>query len=117
MRKGSVILLFKSSIDDIGFTGIRDRNSERKYLILGDLPKEVLGIESRNVSEDDSSDVPGKGMKLIISSNIFDIWTRFEVLIRLNFSGHSLTKASILILGLYGRSEIQNEQQFRNALA
>ena len=56
--------------------------------------------------------------KIIIPSNIIDIYTRVEVLLGLKLSGHSdtLTEASNLIDELYKRGEIQNKQQYRNAL-
>ena len=56
--------------------------------------------------------------KIIIPSNIIDIYTRLEILLGLKLSGHSntLTEASNLIDELYKRSEIQNKQQYRNAL-
>ena len=46
------------------------------------------------------------------------MYTRLEVLPGLKLSGHSdtLTEASNLIDDLYKRGEIQNEQQYRNAL-
>ena len=61
----------------------------------------------------------GRGVeKIIIPSNIIDIYTRLEILLGLKLSGHSntLTEASNLIDGLYKRGEIQNKQQYRNAL-
>ena len=61
----------------------------------------------------------GQGIeKIIILSNIIDIYTRLEVLLGLNLSGHTdtLTEASNLIDELYKRGEIQNKQQYRNAL-
>ena len=61
----------------------------------------------------------GKGIeKIIIPSNIIDIYTRLEVLLGLKLSGHTdtLTEASNLIDELYKRGEIQNKQQYRNAL-
>ena len=56
--------------------------------------------------------------KIIIPSNIIDIYTRLEVLLGLKLSGHTdiLTEASNLIDELYKRGEIQNKQQYRNAL-
>ena len=53
-----------------------------------------------------------------IPSNIIDNYTRLEVLLRFKLSGHNdtLTEASNLIDELYKRGEIQNEQQYRNAL-
>ena len=60
----------------------------------------------------------GKGVeKIIIPSNITDIYTRLEVLLGLKISGHSdtITEASNLFDALYKRGEIQNKQQYRNA--
>ena len=60
----------------------------------------------------------GKGIeKIIIPSNIIDIYTKLEFLLGLKFSGHTgtLTEASNLIDELYKKGEIQNEQQHGNA--
>ena len=59
----------------------------------------------------------GEGLKIIIPSNIIDIYTRLEILLGLKLSDHTdtLTEASNLIDELYKRGEIQNEQQYRNA--
>ena len=61
----------------------------------------------------------GQGIeKIIIPSNMIDIYTRLEILLGLKLSGHTntLTKASNLIDEIYKRGEIQNEQHYRNAL-
>ena len=60
----------------------------------------------------------GQGTPFIISSNKNDIYTRLEVLLELKLPGHTdtLTDASNLNNELYKRGEIQNEQQYRNAL-
>ena len=60
----------------------------------------------------------GEGLKIIIPSNIIDIYTRLEILLGLKLSGHTdtLTEASNLIDELYKRGEIQKKQQYRNAL-
>ena len=60
----------------------------------------------------------GEGVKIIIPSNIIDFYTRFEILLGLKLSGHTdtLTETSNLIDELYKLGEIQNKQQFRNAL-
>ena len=61
----------------------------------------------------------GRGIeKIIIPSNIIDIYTRLEILLGLKLFGHTdtLTEASNLIDELYKRGEIQNKQQYRNAL-
>ena len=46
------------------------------------------------------------------------MYTRLEMLLGLQLSGHSdiLTEASSLIDELYKEVEIQNEQQYRNGL-
>ena len=61
----------------------------------------------------------GRGIeKIIIPSNIIDIYTRLEILLGLKLSGHTdtLTEASNLIDELYKRGEIENKQQYQNAL-
>ena len=61
----------------------------------------------------------GRGIeKIIIPSNIIDFYTRLEILLGLKVSGHTdtLTEASNLIDELFKRGEIQDKQQYRNAL-
>ena len=60
----------------------------------------------------------GQGVKTITPSNKIDIYTRLEILLRLIFAGHSdtLTQASNLIDQLNRMGEIQNEQQYQNAI-
>ena len=57
-------------------------------------------------------------MKILISFNIIDICTRLEVLRGLKLSGHTnnLTEASNLVDELSKKGEIQNKQQFPDAL-
>ena len=65
------------------------------------------------------NNLQGRGIeKIIIPSNIIDIYTRLEILLGLKLSGHTdtLTEASNLIDGLYKQGEIQNKQQYRNAM-
>ena len=65
------------------------------------------------------NNLQGRGIeKIIIPSNIIDIYTRLDVLLGLKLSGHSdtFTEASNLIDDLNKRGEIQNKQQYRNAL-
>ena len=74
---------------------------------------------ARIVNLDTKPKLKGKGVeKIIIPSNIIDIYTRLEVLLGLKLSGHidTLTEASNLIDELYKRGEIENKQQYRNAL-
>ena len=66
-----------------------------------------------------TNNLQGRGLeKIITPSNIIDIYTRLEILLGLKLSGHTdiLTEASNLIDELYKRGEIQNKQQYRNAL-
>ena len=55
---------------------------------------------------------------IIIPSNIFDIYTRLDVLLELKISGptDTLTEACNLIDELYKTGEKVNKQQNRNAL-
>ena len=59
----------------------------------------------------------GRGVKTTKPSNIIDIYTRLEILLGLNLSGHTntLREASNLIDESYKRGEMQNKQQYRNA--
>ena len=120
MKNESDILMMYNIIRDLGYTGDDDRNSKRKLFFTKTLPKLVEEIQNRTLGEitDDSSDLEGQGVKIIIPSNIIDIYTRLEILLGLKISGHTdtLTEASNLIDELYKRGEIQNKQQYRNAL-
>ena len=78
--------------------------SGRDKYIRNDLDNDV-----RRILNVDST-IKGKGIeKIIIPSNIIDIFTRLEILLGLKLSGHSdtLTDASNLIDELYKRGEIQ----------
>ena len=120
MRNESDILMMNNILMDLGYTGDDDRNSKRKIFFTKSLPKLVEEIQNRTFEEitDDSDELQGEGVKIIIPSNIIDIYTRLEILLGLKLSGHSdtLTEASNLIDELYKRGEIQNKQQYRNAL-
>ena len=109
------ILMLNNIINDLGYTGVGDRDSKRKILLTVTLPKLVDEIQNRTFDE---IDLEGPGVKIVIPSNIIDIYTRLEILLGLKLSGHTdtLTKAGNLIDELYKRGEIQNEQQYRNAL-
>ena len=65
------------------------------------------------------TNLKGRGIeKIIIPSSIIDIYTRLETLLGLKIAGHTdtLTESSNLIDELYKRGEIQNKQQYRNAI-
>ena len=120
MKNENDILMLNNIIRDLGYTGIGDNKSKRKTFLTEELPKLVEEIQNKTFEEitDDSNDLEGEGVKIIIPSNIIEIYTRLEVLLGLKLSGHTntLTEASNLIDELYKRGEIQNKQQYRNAL-
>ena len=95
-------------------------NSARMRDALYDIPKTIDKIRNPSLPaiEFESDNLEGEGVKIIIPSNIIEIYTRLEVLLGLKLSGHTdtLTEASNLIDELYNRGEIQNKQQYRNAL-
>ena len=86
------------------------------------LPKVLAKIRNPPLpaieNEEDSNDLQGEAVKIIKPSNIIDIYTRLEVLLGLKISANTdtLTEASNLIDELYKLGEIQNKQQYRNAL-
>ena len=120
MKNESDILMMNNIIRDLGYTGREDRNSKRKIFFTITLPKLVEEIQNKTFDEitDSSDDLQGEGLKIIILSNIIDIYTRLEVLLGLKLSGHTetLTEASNLIDELCRLGEKQNKQQYRNAL-
>ena len=121
MKNESDILTMYAVLRDLGYTGIEDRKSNRKIFLTITLPKLVEEIQNKAFEEItlvSDSDLQGEGVKIIIPSNIIDIYSRLEILFGLKLSGHSntLSEASNLIDELYKQGEIQNEQQYRNAL-
>ena len=122
MRNESDILMMNNIINDLGYTGDDDRFSKKeKFFFTKTLPKLVEEIQNRTFEEitvDSDNDLQGEGIKIIIPSNIIDIYTRLEILLGVKLSGHTdtLTEASNLIDELYKRGEIQNKQQYQNAL-
>ena len=120
LKNENDILMLYNIIKDLGYTGRVDIKSKRKIFLTEKFPKLVEEIQNRTFEEiiDDSDDLQGEGVKIIIPSNIIDIYTRLEVLLGLKISGHSdtLTEASALIDELFRLGEIQNKQQYRNAL-
>ena len=112
-------------LKDVGFYNTRHNKGMKSFRMqdaLLNLPKEIKKIRNPPLpaieNEEDSSDLQGEGVKIIIPSNIIDIYTRLEVLLGLKLSGHTdtLTEASNLIDELYKRGDIQTEQQYRNAV-
>ena len=120
MKNENDILMLNNIIGDLGYTGIGDHTSKRKTFLTITLPKLIEEIQNKLFEEitDDYDDLHGEGVKIIIPSNIIDIYSRLEILLGLKLSGHTdtLTEASNLIDELYKRGVIQNKQQYRKAL-
>ena len=98
----------------------KGKKSDRMKDALKNLPREIAKIQNPPLPaiESESDNLQGEGVKIVIPSNIIDIYTRLEVLLGLKLSSHSdtLSEASALLDELYKRGEIQNKQQYRNAL-
>ena len=114
MKNENDILMLNNTLRDVKNTGEEDRPSNRKNFFT-ELPKSVNEIENKTFNE---IDLEGRGLKIIIPSNINDIYTKLESLLGLKLTGHTdtLTEASNLIDELYKRREIQNKQQYGSAL-
>ena len=116
MNNEKDILMMNNIINDLGYTGDGDRPANRKNFSTKTLPKLVDEIQNKTFDE---FDLEGQGIqKNIIPSNIIGIYTTLEVLLGSKLSGHTdtLTEASNLMDQLYQMGELQNEQQYRNAL-
>ena len=102
------VLIFDKILNSLNYDPSKDSNSKRTKSIENDLKKRVHKIKNPPLT------LQGEGVKIIIPSNIFDIYTRLEVLLGLKLSGHTdtLTEASALIDQLYKLGEIQNKQQY-----
>ena len=107
---------FRAFLSDIGYYNRKPTKGQPSG--LDNYIKNELDDDVRNILYPDKK-LKGKGVeKIIIPSKIVDIYTRLEILLGLKLSGHTntLTEASNLIDELYKRGEIQNKQQYRNAL-
>ena len=110
-------------LKNTGFYSIKHKKvlkSVRLQDDLHNLPKEIEKIRNPPLLaiENESDNLQGEGVNIIIPSNIIDIYARLEVLLGLKLSGHTdtLTEASNLIDELYKRGEIQNKKNYQNAL-
>ena len=101
--KGTFIITLES-LDFESYKAIRGESKSGRY-------KQSKTILNKRILE-------GQGVRIIIPSKINDIYTRLEILLGLKLLSHTdaLTEASNLIDELYKRGEIQNKQQYRNAL-
>ena len=71
-------------------------------------------VEDEEFEEVDSDDLERQRIKVIIPSNIIDIWTKLEVLLRLKISRHTdfLTEASYLVDEINKKEKIESEKQY-----
>ena len=99
--------IFNNILESLDFENYKPIRGESKS---GRYKQSKSNFNKRNLQ--------GEGVKLIIPSNIVDIYTRLEVLLGLKLSGHTdtPTEASNSIDELCKRGEIQNKQQYRNAI-
>ena len=99
--------IYNSILETLDFENYKPKSGESKS-----------GRYNQSKSNFNKRNLQGEGVKIIIPTNIIDIYTRLEVLLGLKLSGHTntLTEASNLIDELYKRGEIQTKQQYRNAL-
>ena len=68
------MLMMNNIIEDLGYTGIGDKKSNRKTFFTITLPKLVEDIQNKSFNE---IDLQGQGIeKVIIPSNIIDIYIR-----------------------------------------
>ena len=89
----------------------------RREKHIRDKPPDEIYRISNPLNVERSDDLEGEGTKIIIPSNIIDIWTRLEFWPVVKLSSHTdtLTEASNLMDELFMRGDILNEQQYRNA--
>ena len=83
MKNENDILMMNNNITDLGYTDVGDKPSKRKTFLTITLPKLVQEIQSKTFEEitlDSDSDLRGERVKIIIPSNIFDIYTRLKIL-------------------------------------
>ena len=116
------------SLNDNEKVVLRDFTSKTGYFYRKPTKGKPSGLDNyiKNELDDDvrkvldlDTQLKGKGIeKIIIPSNIIDIYTRLEILLGLKLSGHTdtLKEATNLIDELYKQGEIKNKQQYRNAL-
>ena len=112
-----------NKLENVGFYDNIPKKSARMKDALYNFSKAIAEIRNPPLPTienlEDSSDLQSEVIeKITIPSNINDIYTRLEIILGLNLSGHTntLTEAPNLVDELYKRGEIQNEQQYRTAL-
>ena len=99
MKNENDILMLNNIIKDLRYTGRGDYQSKRKTFLTEKLPKLVEEIQNRTYEEitlDSDNNLQGEGVKIIIPSNIIDIYTRLEILLGLKISGHTDTLKQVI---------------------
>ena len=93
MKSENDIIMMNNILRDVNYAGVRDRTSNRKTFFTIELPKRVNEVQNKTFNEIDLED---QGLKVIIPSNIIDIYTRLEILLGPKLSGHTdtLTEAN-----------------------
>ena len=76
MKSENDILMMNNIIRDLGYTGMGDKPSKRETFFTTKLPELVEEIHSKTFNE---IDLAGQAVKIIILSNIIDIYTRLEI--------------------------------------
>ena len=113
MKNEYDFLMMNNNKKCLNYTGVGDKSSKRKTFLTKTLLKLIDDIQNKTFEEiiDSSNDLQREGSKIIIPSNIIDVYTRLEKLLGLGLSGHTdtLTEASNLIDELFKKGEIQNE--------
>ena len=118
---------FLDLLETVGYFNSRpiyEHPSRRGKYIRDNFRDDVLKILNHPLplppieNEENPKDSRGHEMKIIIPSNIIDIWTRLELFLGPKLSGHTdtLTETSNPIDDFYRRSEVQNEKQLWNDL-
>ena len=79
MKNENDILTMYNLIRDLGYTVVGDEKSNRKVFFTITVPKLVDEIQNKTFNE---IDLQGQGIeKIIIPTNIIDIYTRLEILL------------------------------------
>ena len=119
MEEENDSLRMTNIVNVLNYTGIGDKATRRKTFFTIRLAKLVNDIQNKTFIEiiENFDSLEGNGLKVIIPSKLFDIFTRLEVLMGLKLNGHfdTLTEASNLIDDLYKRGEIESEQPYRHS--
>ena len=63
------------------YASFRDKSSKREKIATKTHPNKVEKIQNQSFTEnvDESDDLKGEGVKIIIPSNMIKIWTRLEI--------------------------------------